>query len=232
MKKTIIISSLAFNLLLNAQGLLQPTSGTLSMNALGTYKNLPDIQSSTGKSLKYDEISGSPYLDKTFRKAKIAENYQNVLVRYNSYRDDIEFKNENTDEIMLIPKDDKFKVIEILSPKQKLVLLTLNDEPSGYFYEIVYGTTSLYKKTKVNFIDAKPASTSYGSDQPASFSKPLTSYYIVNGNKSIKNPKNQKDLIQQMPDKKEVLTSFFKENKIKFDKEEDMKKLVIFLNQN
>ncbi len=196
----------------------------------GTFSN--SVNSSTGKTFKYDDISGTPYIDSSFKEAKIAENYQNTMVRYNSFKDEIEFKNIDGDEIMIIPKDEKFKAVEILSSKQKLVLLTLNSEPTGYFYEIVNGTTSLYKKIKVNFVDAKPASTPYGSDQPASFSNPVISYYIVNGNKSIKNPKNQKDLIQQMPDKKDVLTSFFKENKIKFDKEEDMKKLVIFLNQN
>lgn len=190
------------------------------------------VNSSSGKSLRYEEISGSPYSDPIFKNAEISKIYHNVLVRYNYFKDEIEFKNDKTGEIMIIPKDDKFKTIEILSPKQKIVLLNLNGEQYGYYYELVYGNYSLYKKTKVNFIDAKPATNPYRSDQPASFSKPLTSYYIVNGNKSIKNPKNQKDLIQQMPDKKEVLTSFFKENKIKFDKEEDMKKLVIFLNQN
>lgn len=195
----------------------------------GTFSN--SVKSSTGRSLNYDEISGSPYLDKSFKEAKIAKNYQNTLVRYNSFKDDVEFKNEANNEIMVIPKEDKFKTIEILSPKQKLVLLNLDGE-YGYYYEVLDGTVSLYKKTKINFIDARPASTPYGSDQPASFSNPVISYYIVNGNKSIKNPKNQKDLIQQMPDKKDVLTSFFKENKIKFDKEEDMKKLVTFLNQN
>lgn len=196
----------------------------------GSFSNT--INSSTGKSFKYEDISGTPYLDKSFKEAKIAESYQNVMVRYNAFKDEVEFRNPEKDEIMIIPKDEKFKSIEILFPKQNLVLLNLNNEPQGYYYKIVSGPVSFLKKVKVNFIDARPASTPYGTDQPASFSTPVNIYYIVHGNKVIKTPKNQKEIISQFPDKKDSLSIFFKENKIKLDKEDDLKKLVTFLNQN
>lgn len=189
------------------------------------------LSGASGKTLMYDEISGSPYLDKVFREAKIAENYQNTPVRYNSFKDEVEFKNNN-EEIMIIPKDEKFKRIEIISPKQTLSFLSLEGEPSGYYYELVNGTYSLYKKIKTEFIDAKPAATPYGSDQPASFSTSPPVYYIVANDKVVKKPKNQKQIVEAFAEKKEALNSFFKENKIKFDKEEDLKKLVMFLNQN
>lgn len=188
------------------------------------------ISGTSGKTLKYDEISGSPYIDKTFREAKIANDYQNALVRYNTFKDEIEFKNK--EEILILPKDEKFKKVEIISPKQVLTLLNLEGEPSGYYFELASGKYSLYKKIKTNFIDAKPASTPYGSDQPASFSTSTPIYYIVSNDKVIKKPKTQKQITETFVEKKEVLNSFFKENKIKFDKEEDLKKLVTFLNEN
>ena len=35
-----------------------------------------------------------------------------------------------------------------------------------------------------------------------------------------------------IPEKKDAVNSFFKENKIKLEKEEDLKKMITFLNQN
>lgn len=187
------------------------------------------ITGASGKILKYDEISGSAYPDKSFKNAKIAENYEITAIRYNSYKDEIEFKNEAA--IMVLPKENKFGRLEISSPKQVFVLMSLDNEPKGYYYELVNGKSSLYKKVKTNFIDVKPASTPYGSDQPASFSAPITTYYLVYNGKTIKKPKNQKQIVDLIPEKKDILTSFFKENKIKLDKEDDLKKLVTFINQ-
>lgn len=184
----------------------------------------------TGKSLTYSEVAGSPYANVNFSTAKIAENYEKIAARYNSYADQIEFQKDGT--VMILPKDHIFSRIEMESPKQTLVNLETNDELSGYFYEIVNGKVALYKKLKTIFIDAKPASNSYSSDEPALFKLLDPIFYIKTDGGFIKKPRNQKEVIAQFPHKKDVLTTFFKENKIKFDKEEDLKKLVVFLNNN
>lgn len=189
------------------------------------------ISGASGKMLSYDDVSGSPYPEKSFKDAKIAENYQNTAVRYNAYKDEIEFKDGS--EIRILPKDSNFQRVEITSPKQTLVYLTFEDEPTGYYYEIASGkTASAYKKIKTSFKDIQPASTPYGTDQPASFSTTAPTYFIVLDGKVIKKPKNQKQVVDLLPEKKGALNSFFKENKTKLDKEEDLKKLVTFLNQN
>lgn len=204
---------------------------TLSVNqVLSDHSVFDGVKSTTGKSFKYEDISGTPYLTKTFSNAKLADNYEQLPVRYNSYTDEIEFqKNEKTS---VLPKESKFSRIEISSPKQTLALLETNDDLSGYFFEILVGKNSLYKKIKTKFIDYVPATNGYASDRPASFKVLDPVYYIKTEKGFIKKPKNQKDIIEQFPDKKEALTTFFKSNKIKFDKEEDLIKLVTFLNQN
>lgn len=183
-----------------------------------------------GRSLTYDEVVGSPYASVNFSLAKIAENYEKMPVRYNSYADQIEFQKDGS--VMILPKDSKFSRIEITSPKQTLVNLDTNDELSGYFYEVVNGKVALYKKVKTKFIDAVPASNTYSSDKPALFKVSDPIFYIKTDNGFIKKPRNQKEIIAQFPDKKDALATFFKENKVKFDKEEDLKKLVVFLNSN
>lgn len=198
-------------------------------------RNLIDknqMSSAFGRNLNYDEISGSPYfLGGKFNESKVADGYKNFPVRYNAFKDEIEFQN-NDEQIMILPKEEKFKNIEVFSSKQIIALLTFDNEPTGYYFEILAGKFSLYKKIKVNFNDGKPA-TSFIPEQPASFSDPIISFYIVtNSGEVIKKPKNPKEIIKQIPYKKETLISFFKENKIKFDKENDLQKLVLFLNQN
>ncbi|SFT56446.1 hypothetical protein SAMN05421857_1658 [Chryseobacterium formosense] len=188
------------------------------------------VNTRTGKSLTYSEVAGSPYVNVNFSMAKIAENYEKIAVRYNSYADQIEF--ERNGSIMVLPKETLFSRIEIETPKQTIVNLETNDELSGYFYEIVNGKVALYKKVKTIFIDTKPASNSYSTEEPAHFKLLDPIFYIKNDKGYIKKPRNQKEIIAQFPDKKDVLNVFFKENKIKFDKEDDLKKLVSYLNKN
>lgn len=189
------------------------------------------LQSSSGKSLSYDDILGTPYPNKNFVTAKISGTSDpKTSIRYNSYSDEIEFKKE--DQILALPKKSEYSRIEITSPKQALVLLETSDDLSGYFFELVTGKNSLYKKIKTKFIDYVPAPNGYASDKPATFKTLDPIYYIKTEKGFIKKPKNSKEIIEQFPDKKEALATFFKSNKIKFDKEEDLIKLVTFLNQN
>lgn len=183
-----------------------------------------------GKTLTYDEVVGSPYANVNFSLAKVAENYEKIAVRYNTYADHIEFLKDGS--VMVLPKDSSFSRIEIVSTKQTIVNLDTNDELSGYFYEIVNGKVALYKKMKTKFIDAVPASNSYSSDEPALFKALEPVFYIKIDSGFIKKPRNPKDIIAQFPAKKDDLTNFFKENKVKFDKDEDLKKLVVFLNNH
>lgn len=202
---------------------------TLSVNQVtGDHSVFNGIVSTTGKQITYDDIQGSPYLNKIFSVAKVGENFEEVPVRYNSYKDEIEFQKDGKPQVL--PKDSKFSKIEIKSPKQTFVLLNTSDD-NGYFIELVNDKYSLYKKIKTIFRDAIPAANSYASDKPAQFKTQDPIYYIKTQNTFIK-VKNQKEIMEQFPDKKEILTSFFKSNKIKFDKEEDLIKLVNFLNQN
>lgn len=205
---------------------------TLSVNGVtGAQSVFDGIKSTTGKTFKYEEISGaSPYLSKEFSNAKVAANYAEVPVRYNSYSDEVEFKKNN--EIQVLPKTADFSRIEISSPKQTIVLLQTSDDLSGYFLELVNGKNSLYKKVKTKFTDLVPAANSYASDRPANFRALDPVYYIKTDKGFIKKPRNQKEIIEQFPDKKDTLNTFFKSNKIKFDKDEDLIKMVTFLNQD
>ncbi|HBV16886.1 hypothetical protein [Chryseobacterium carnipullorum] len=204
---------------------------TMSVNqVLSDHSVFDGVKSSSGKALKYEEISGTPYTTKNFSNAKLADNYEQLPIRYNSYTDEIEFQKNG--EISVLAKENKFSQIEITLPKQTIAFLDTSDELSGYFFEVVRGKNTLYKKIKTKFIDAVPAANSYASDRPAAFKTLDPIFYIKTEEGFIKKPRNQKEIIEYFPDKKENTTKFFKSNKIKFNKEEDLIKLVTFLNQN
>ncbi|WP_209389508.1 hypothetical protein [Chryseobacterium sp. RR2-3-20] len=193
-----------------------------------TFSGLVSSKNS-GRSLNYDEVVGSPYSNTNFSLAKISDNYEKIPVRYNSYKDQVEFEKDG--KIMVLPKDSKFARIEITSPKQTLVLLKTADNQDEYFFEIVNGKyASLYKKIQTKFTDVIPASNTYSSDKPATFRAQDPVYYLKNSDGSVKKVKNSKEIIEQFPAKKEQLNIFFKENKIKFQNEEDVKKIAKILN--
>jgi len=215
--------------LLSISSILGYSQQTLSVNQI-TGDQAVFSAKGEDKPMKYEDISGSPYFDKNFYQAKVADNYEKISVRYNSYKDEVEFQKDNSP--LVLPKESQFSRIEISSPKQTLVLLDTGDDLSGYFYELVNGKNALYKKIKTKFIDAAPAANSYASGRAAAFKLQQPVYYIKTEKGWIKKPKNQKDITEAFSDKKDALNTFFKSNKIKFDKEEDLIKLVSFLNQN
>lgn len=183
-----------------------------------------------GRALSYSDIQGSPYYGKGYSVAKFSGTDETAPAKYNMYNDEIEFTKE--DKPYILPKNDSFSKITFSNTHEVLVRLETGDELSGYFFELVDGKNSLYKKVKSKFIDAVPATNSYASDRSASFKTLEPVYYINTEGGFIKKPKDKKELIERFPTKKDALTVFFKENKIKFDKEEDLKKLVLFLNKN
>ncbi|MGE8434050.1 hypothetical protein [Chryseobacterium joostei] len=205
-------------------------SSTLSVNSLGGDHAVFGVQSeNSGRSLKYDEIIGSPYYNTEFQLAKISDNYEKAAIRYNSYLDEVEFQKDGKP--LVLPKEEKFSRIEIASPKSTIVLLDTNDELSGYFFELVHGSNTLYKKVKTKFNDVVPAANSYASEKAAFFRTLDPVYYIKTTKGLIRKTKKEKDILLFFPEKKEAIEAFFKSNSIKLNKEEDLVKLVNFLNQ-
>lgn len=234
MRKVIIGTFLVASSIIYAQNLTPGSyqsaySSTLSVNSLGGDHAVFGVKSeNSGRSLKYDEVAGSPYYSAEFHPAKVAENFDKVPVRYNSYKDEIEFQKEGKP--WVLPKEEQYSRIEVSSPKNTLVLLQTNDELSGYFFEITNGQNKLYKKVKTKFNDAVPAANSYATDKAAFFKTLDPVYYIKTEKGFIKKPKKLKDILELYPAKKESFETFVKSNNIKFNKEEDLIKLVNFMN--
>ena len=187
--------------------------------------------SNASKNLTYDDVDGSPYYTKAFHQASMAENYEIVPTRYNSYDDQIEY--EKNDKVYVMPKEEKFSRIVFKNINNDVfVLLDTNDDNKGYFLELVEGKTGLYKKIKTKFYNSAPAKNSYDQDKPAQFKTLDPVYYIKFEKDFIKQPKNIGDVKKFYKGDENKLSNFVKTNKIKFNKEEDLIKLTVFMNEN
>lgn len=219
MKKIIILSTVVFFANISAQGNVgtPTTEGFLEkvfINGLGG-------------SFKYEEISGSAYIDKNFQTATTSKDYAPIEARYNTYADQIEFQQNN--QIYILPKEDKFSRIKFSKSNENLVLLTINGKP-GYFFELYAGESkSLLKKvsTKVNI--PEKSKNSYASDDTTPSFVTTNVYFIGVGEKFFEVPNKRKKIYDLFPEKKKELESKVKLNNIDINTDQGLIKLVTFL---
>lgn len=197
-------------------------------NVTGTQSVFESVASGTGGPIKYEDIQGSPYQSPIFQKASVGEKYGNIDVRYNAYTDDIEFLNNGKTEVL--PKQDDFYRIEVLPSKQVFVYLKNSSDPKGYVTEVAKGKNSVYKKEKVIFKDAAPASNSYQTGKPAMFVKQDPVYYVKTASGSISKVSSLKKITDIFPEKEKEYNAYIKSNNLKFN-DADIVKLMTFINQ-
>lgn len=83
---------------------------------------------------------------------------------------------------------------------------------------------------KAEFREGSPALNSFTPAIAPKFENLNPVYYIKTDSSIIKLTKNAKELVNAMPDKKEAIEDFVKKNKIKFNQDADLTRLVNFLN--
>jgi len=181
-----------------------------------------------------NRILGTPYTERKFAYAKIENVVEKHFMRYNAYSDNFEFITFRND-TLTIDKPDDFSNITFTNPHKKYSYLNYISKTKGrvkgYLVELyTKGDFSIYKKEAVTYYAGKKARTSLETDMYASYSE--VSYFYFFKNKSVNIipfPDSKKQFIKLYPSKKSEIESFVKENKISFDEEEDMKKVIDFL---
>ncbi|SMO51234.1 hypothetical protein SAMN06265171_102177 [Chryseobacterium rhizoplanae] len=222
MKKILTIALFLPFVLVNAQQSLNIN------NITGSQSVFESVASGTGTPLRYEDIQGSPYQSPLFQKASVGEKYGNIEVRYNAYTDDMEFLNNGKTEVL--PKQDDFSRIEVLSSKQAFVYFKNSTEPKGYLIEIAKGKNSVYKKEKTIFKDAAAAANTYQTGKPAMFVKQDPVYYIKTASGITSKVSSLKKITDLFPEKEKEYNAYIKSNNLKFN-DADIVKLTAFINQ-
>ena len=200
-------------------------SQQLNISEANRFNKFIDNVNSGEKKLNYSDIKGSPFTDKNFQKAK-TEDGNIIPVRYNSFTDQMEYFTGI--DIYILPVTTPFKKFVFEGGKKEVIVYTTSGE-IGYYFELVSGKNRLLKKVRSNFKNEIPSNNTYVSSTPARFEMMKPRYFILNDNQIIEIPKNIKDLLSSYSNNQD-LENFIKKNKIKSNQEEDLIKLVLFLN--
>ncbi len=182
-----------------------------------------------GSGLTYEDISGSPYASNDFTQGEVilpdSNAYRGVLLRLNIYANQMEFKNKDGQilEILDPQKYDRFVI-----GKQAYRYANYaegNRTIRGYLQILSDGPVILYKKLRINFQEEqKPAA--YKDAQPPKFITMAPEFYLsVNGGLAEK-VKSQKQVLELLKDHDPGLAAFVKQEKLNFNKEEELIKAV------
>lgn len=174
---------------------------------------------------KITDVQGSPYHISQFHPAVVTGIPEQVMMRYNIFHDNIEFSKD--DKIQVLPKDQLYKSVLFLVNNEKVDFID-----NGYYFHVYQGKNyQLYKKRKIKFQKFVKATSGYTEDKPAKFINAPDEYYLLANNRLAPISKNPKSFAALIPEKKDQILRFLKENKLKLNSEDDLKAVMRFIDQ-
>lgn len=185
-----------------------------------------------------ENIEGTPYISDEFEVAKISVSNSEVFkVKYNALLDEIEIEN-NIGEIYALNKYGRKDItITLLKSKKVYQIFSFIDDNNslfnGFFVHItdINSKVKLLKKESKRFVGEKAATSGYDQPKPAHYRKLNDQFFIrIEGQNAIESPTKKKDFVKFFPNQSKEILSFIKIEKIKLKKEEDLLKLMKFIN--
>lgn len=242
--KVFFISFFIYTSLLHSQDGLNGTGGaSVGINDTGglPFSASPylfqDIKSNLiGKDgdfeISLDDILGSPYLYEDFQQGVIRdmleETYRKVFVRYNIFNDDFQIKYDSPhSKAYNLIKDPKVRVELNYKTFVYKTFIDENKEVVEGFLELFYFDEyiSIFKRYRKKLDLPKKAETSLHKDIPGRFVD-KNSFFVSKGLQIVVLPENRKTIINFFPNHKEELEHYIKNERLRFKKEEDVKKLI------
>lgn len=206
-------------------------SGVVCLMMIVTAANAQVIQP-TNAAAADQTIKGTPYLDDTYVDGIIlfATNARNAPLRYNAYRDVLEFKVDGQARVL----DPSTTIKKVNIGQSTFVVqryVTDKGIPKyGYFTLLDSGKVSLYSKKSVKFTPAMKGRGLDGGDQPAEYRRIPDEFYFKIGDGELVEIRNIKTMIAAFPDKQDELSQFAKKEKISPRKEEEVAGLIRYYN--
>lgn len=185
--------------------------------------------------LRYD-VEGSKYLFDSFLPAVVSSMPDKLFnVKYNIFSGEMEVQSKN-DKVYALNKYRKDISITFIDSKITFQLFDYLDSENtmqiGYFQVLNRGNNKVLKKHKIIFLEEKPSKTGYDEHRPPQYRRLDDKYYIKleSNPNAIELPKNKKKLVALFPENKSKILDFIKSDKIKLSKEDDLKKLIRYIN--
>jgi len=183
--------------------------------------------------IDWDNVKGSPYLYEKYKLAQFFvgdKSYGNIMMRFNTYSNEIELFPENGKEIGALMKVDDSRIVfenktlqlfdykDEEGAEKKAYFLVLNDEKN----------VQLLLRKKCVFSPNEKALTANQADRAAKFTQ-YDYYYIVKNGEPIQVDAKKKDVLKLFPENENEIKNFIKSEKLKLKKEEDFATLIDFI---
>lgn len=185
-------------------------------------------------STKAKKPLGSPYISPAFAVAKVENLNISAPMRYNAFGDEFEFITTKNDTLILDKIEDFSHIVFSGNKRNYHLVIYVNSKNSltnGYLIELYNKSNyTLFEKENISFTEEKVAKTTLEVGMPARYTKTDDTYFLrmPNGN-TTEFPDGKKALAKLFPDKKQAIETFVKTNKIDFDNEADLVKVIDFL---
>jgi len=183
--------------------------------------------------IDWDNVKGSPYLHESYKLAKFYigdKSYGNIMMRLNTYSNEIELLPKDGEEIEALMKIDKSRIIfdnttlklytykDEEGTEQKAYFSVLNDEEN----------VQLLLRKKCVFSPSQKALTQNQADRAAKFTQ-YDYYYILRAGELTQVDAKKKAVANLFPEKANEIKKYIKSEKLKLKKEKDFAKLIDYV---
>jgi len=178
-------------------------------------------------------VDGSPYFEQRFEKGNIITKdstlYSGILLRYNAYKDVMEFKKDSF--AFEISNQFPVKQLSIKGVVYEKKIFESNHTPKiGYFQRIIAGAINLYAQNSISYIKAKPA-RGYQSAKRPEFKAVKTKFFLSSGkSQNVTLVTNRTVLLDLLNAEKDKVNEYINSNKLSIKKEKDLRKIITYFN--
>ena len=197
------------------------------------YDELLKIMNSREKipyEIDWENVQGSPYLNEEYKLAKLyvgEKSYGNIMMRFNTYTNEIElYPKEGEESEALMKLDDS----RILFEDKTLEVFDFTDDEGvskkGYFLVLSdQDDVKLLLRKKCVFSPNEKALTANQADRKAKFTQ-YNYFYVVKNGELIQVEPRKKDIIKLFPKKEKEIKKYIKSEKLRLKDSEDLAKLI------
>jgi hypothetical protein len=178
------------------------------------------------------DIKGSPHENSEFVKGDVytslKQHYEGIPLRYNIFSNQMEFKNPEGEVYEITPADIIDSVILGDSRYTYLPCHSATKQGKTFFKVLTSQEPRLLSKMNVVFKEAEPPG-GYKEAVPASFERLQDDLYLtIKPGEPVKFS-GKKEFLELFPEKQAKLEAFIKENKVRFNKPEEVARVMEYL---
>lgn len=226
-----VIAVLCFSQLAIAQLGSVVANGNVITNSIRSPIYLQEVFRNPIKPHSYAEINGSPFLQDNWLMSTIELTddrvFDSIYVKLNAYENKVHFMDDNGDEMQTSVRVKQITITDMTSSWQGAIFRTGYGGNERQFYQVLQDgkTMQLLKKIFVTVWSTKAV----GEMDKKTFQLEQEIVFAIS-NEIFKQNKSCNILAEVIEKNEDKVREFVSSNALKCNKEEDMKKLVIFYN--